>query len=214
MTLALLLFLSSAAGQLDLPPLRDEQRYDRNRDRDSVQDNIYNRNNDRRYPPDDDRRYGQDDRRYPQDDGRRFPDDDRRFNGGRQPDDDRRFNGRFPQDDRRYPDDDRRFNGRYPDDDRRFPDDDRRFNGRLPDDDRRYPDDDRFSTPRPVGGGPLRGDGRFDPNGRRVPEVDYSNLLASLDFIGTQRCSANVAAQWNYETNVNEVTQLQAVSLT
>ena len=64
---------------------------------------------------------------------------------------------------------------------------------------------------------PLRDD-RFDERlqdnggGRRpAQEFDLRNLLASLDFVGTQRCSNNVAAQWNYETNVNELTQLQAV---
>jgi len=44
------------------------------------------------------------------------------------------------------------------------------------------------------------------------PEPDYRNILARLDFLGAERCSANVAAQWAYETNVNELTQLQAVS--
>ncbi|XP_020294952.1 angiotensin-converting enzyme [Pseudomyrmex gracilis] len=50
-------------------------------------------------------------------------------------------------------------------------------------------------------------------NQRRLPfnEVDYQNILARLDFLGAERCSANVAAQWAYETNVNEYTQLQAL---
>jgi len=43
-------------------------------------------------------------------------------------------------------------------------------------------------------------------------ELDYRNILAQLDFLGAERCSANVAAQWAYETNANEYTQLQAVS--
>ncbi|XP_011313029.1 uncharacterized protein DDB_G0290685-like, partial [Fopius arisanus] len=47
---------------------------------------------------------------------------------------------------------------------------------------------------------------------RRPIEPDYRQILAKLDFQGTERCSANVAAQWAYETNVNEYTQLQAVS--
>ncbi|KAL6422848.1 hypothetical protein ACFW04_010403 [Cataglyphis niger] len=42
-------------------------------------------------------------------------------------------------------------------------------------------------------------------------ELDYRNILARLDFLGAERCSANVIAQWAYETNVNEYTQLQAL---
>lgn len=62
---------------------------------------------------------------------------------------------------------------------------------------------------------PLNND-RYDGYNRnyggRQHELDYRNVLAKLDFLGTEKCSANVAAQWAYETNVNEVTQLQAVS--
>ncbi|KAM0736170.1 Angiotensin-converting enzyme [Formica fusca] len=48
---------------------------------------------------------------------------------------------------------------------------------------------------------------------RQLPsnELDYRNILARLDFLGAERCSANVIAQWAYETNVNEYTQLQAL---
>ena len=55
-----------------------------------------------------------------------------------------------------------------------------------------------------------RYDGRNRQQGQR-PDLDYENVLARLDFLGTERCSSNVAAQWAYETNVNEYTQLQAV---
>lgn len=37
-------------------------------------------------------------------------------------------------------------------------------------------------------------------------------LLKQIDSVGSQQCAANVLAQWNFETNVNEVTQLEAVS--
>lgn len=50
----------------------------------------------------------------------------------------------------------------------------------------------------------------LDPH--RDRDLDYRNVLARLEFLGAERCSANVASQWNYETNVNEYTQLQAVS--
>nr|XP_012153313.1 PREDICTED: angiotensin-converting enzyme isoform X1 [Megachile rotundata]XP_012153314.1 PREDICTED: angiotensin-converting enzyme isoform X1 [Megachile rotundata]XP_012153315.1 PREDICTED: angiotensin-converting enzyme isoform X1 [Megachile rotundata]XP_012153316.1 PREDICTED: angiotensin-converting enzyme isoform X1 [Megachile rotundata] len=48
---------------------------------------------------------------------------------------------------------------------------------------------------------------------RRLPptEADLEDILARLDFLGTERCSANVASQWAYETDVNEYTQLQAL---
>lgn len=38
------------------------------------------------------------------------------------------------------------------------------------------------------------------------------NLLVETDQQGSQECTANVAAQWNFETNVNEYTQTEAVS--
>ncbi|XP_016909807.2 angiotensin-converting enzyme isoform X1 [Apis cerana] len=49
--------------------------------------------------------------------------------------------------------------------------------------------------------------------GRRLPptEGELQDILARLDFLGTERCSANVAAQWSYETDVNEYTQIQAL---
>ncbi|KOX80241.1 Angiotensin-converting enzyme [Melipona quadrifasciata] len=49
--------------------------------------------------------------------------------------------------------------------------------------------------------------------GRRLPptESQLQDILARLDFLGTERCSANVAGQWAYETDVNEYTQLQAL---
>ncbi|XP_054281363.1 angiotensin-converting enzyme-like [Macrosteles quadrilineatus] len=36
-------------------------------------------------------------------------------------------------------------------------------------------------------------------------------LLKQIDSVGSQQCAANVLAQWNFETNVNEVTQLEAL---
>ncbi|XP_077271892.1 angiotensin-converting enzyme Ance-3 [Temnothorax americanus] len=54
---------------------------------------------------------------------------------------------------------------------------------------------------------------RDEDPGRQLPpnELNYQNILARLDFLGAERCSANVVAQWAYETNVNEYTQLQAL---
>jgi len=48
---------------------------------------------------------------------------------------------------------------------------------------------------------------------KNVDNVDIPALLHEIDDLGNQQCTSNVLAQWNYETNVNEVTQLAAVSL-
>ncbi|CAK9824619.1 Angiotensin-converting enzyme [Anthophora retusa] len=59
---------------------------------------------------------------------------------------------------------------------------------------------------------PLNEDSRNNV-ARQFPPTDgeLEDILARLDFLGTERCSANVAAQWAYETDVNEYTQLQAL---
>jgi hypothetical protein len=141
---------------------------------------------------------------------------------------DERYGNRRPQDDRYDYNDDRRQqqNNRYGLNEERRPLQDDRFNsndGRRPvqedryswNDDRRPAQDDRYDRNegrRPTQEPPGRANDGYDHNNARRPhEFDYRNLLASLDFVGTQTCSNNVAAQWNYETNVNEVTQLQAV---
>lgn len=36
--------------------------------------------------------------------------------------------------------------------------------------------------------------------------------MIEIDQKNSAECTLNVAAQWNFETNVNEVTQLDAVS--
>lgn len=43
---------------------------------------------------------------------------------------------------------------------------------------------------------------------------DVRGLLQALETQASQQCTNNVAAQWNFETNVNQVTQLEAVSYT
>lgn len=42
---------------------------------------------------------------------------------------------------------------------------------------------------------------------------DVLQLLQALDVQASQQCTNNVAAQWNFETNVNQATQLEAVSI-
>lgn len=48
----------------------------------------------------------------------------------------------------------------------------------------------------------------------RNPVGDVRGLLQALDIQASQQCTNNVAAQWNFETNVNQATQLEAVSIT
>lgn len=42
---------------------------------------------------------------------------------------------------------------------------------------------------------------------------DLQQLLSKWDIQGSEQCTNNVAAQWNFETHVSPVTQLAAVSL-
>lgn len=44
-------------------------------------------------------------------------------------------------------------------------------------------------------------------------ELEIERVLAQIDEASTAQCAANVHAQWEFETNVNEVTQLKAVSV-
>lgn len=93
--------------------------------------------------------------------------------------------------------DDGRRDGRYYDTTRYG---DNRYDDRAQYDDRnRYDDRDRNGDPN-----------RFNPN--RPPSGDVRGLLQALDVQASQHCSNNVASQWYFETNVNEVTQLEAVS--
>lgn len=46
----------------------------------------------------------------------------------------------------------------------------------------------------------------------RVETEKLRQLLIEIDKKHSEECTLNVAAQWNFETNVNEGTQLDAVS--
>lgn len=48
----------------------------------------------------------------------------------------------------------------------------------------------------------------------RVETEKLRQLLIEIDEKNSAECSLNVAAQWNFETNVNEVSQIEAVSIT
>nr|CAI5834996.1 unnamed protein product [Callosobruchus analis] len=73
---------------------------------------------------------------------------------------------------------------------------------------------------------PYDGARRFQDDGRSFqgrPEDDFTRrnrvnsdirgLLQALDLQASQQCTNNVAAQWNFETNINQGTQLEAVRL-
>uniref|UniRef100_W8AG00 Angiotensin-converting enzyme n=2 Tax=Ceratitis capitata TaxID=7213 RepID=W8AG00_CERCA len=54
---------------------------------------------------------------------------------------------------------------------------------------------------------------RFQEDRRYQIELEkLRNLLVETDQRGSLECTANVAAQWNFETNVNEITQAEALN--
>uniref|UniRef100_A0A1I8QEP7 Angiotensin-converting enzyme n=1 Tax=Stomoxys calcitrans TaxID=35570 RepID=A0A1I8QEP7_STOCA len=54
---------------------------------------------------------------------------------------------------------------------------------------------------------------RFQDDRRYQIELEkLRNLLVETDQQGSQECTANVAAQWNFETNVNQFTQTEALN--
>uniref|UniRef100_A0A1B0GNY6 Angiotensin-converting enzyme n=1 Tax=Phlebotomus papatasi TaxID=29031 RepID=A0A1B0GNY6_PHLPP len=170
------------------PPYENDDAYYRDRDR----------YNDRPYNYDDRTKYSNDDDRYYRDrnqyDG--YPgsgpynnDDDRYYaNRGRNPgsnpysNDDDRYYKSNPYNDDRYRDD------RYRDDRYR---DDRYRDDRYRDDRYRYDDQDRRYQQR---------------------SEELARYLAEVDQKSSEECFLNVAAQWNFETNVNEATQLEALT--
>lgn len=54
---------------------------------------------------------------------------------------------------------------------------------------------------------------KIEERTERVFRGSIDQLLQNLDIQSSQQCTNNVGAQWNFETNVNQVTQLDAVSL-
>ncbi|XP_056647590.1 angiotensin-converting enzyme [Diorhabda sublineata] len=49
-------------------------------------------------------------------------------------------------------------------------------------------------------------------NTRNRVEGDIRGILQALDVQASQMCTNNVAAQWNFETNINQATQLEAIN--
>ncbi|KAK9731652.1 hypothetical protein QE152_g13476 [Popillia japonica] len=53
---------------------------------------------------------------------------------------------------------------------------------------------------------------RIDDRNRQIFRGNIEQLLQNLDVQSSQQCTNNVGAQWNFETNVNQVTQLDALN--
>jgi hypothetical protein len=81
------------------------------------------------------------------------------------------------------------------------------------------PYDVQYSDPTvDIGRGGYQGDGsggfrRLDSQAPRVSGQDLRSLLQRVNFMLSNQCTKNVAAQWEFETNVNTATQQAAVSL-
>lgn len=45
----------------------------------------------------------------------------------------------------------------------------------------------------------------------RLEDANLRRILADVDKLSSSECFTNVAAQWNFETNVNEATQQESV---
>lgn len=95
-----------------------------------------------------------------------------------------------------------RESGRYPD----------RGNGG-------YPDGNRYDRPQSQDDGynrrPAIEDDRYRHEQERLNKFEtekLKELLAKVDRQSSLECGLNVRAQWDFETNVNEITQINAVS--
>jgi hypothetical protein len=69
-----------------------------------------------------------------------------------------------------------------------------------------------------IGRGGYQDDGnagnrRLDSQVPRISGQDLRALLQRIDVMLSNECTKNVAAQWQFETNVNAATQQAAVSL-
>ncbi|XP_055685323.1 uncharacterized protein DDB_G0284459-like [Lutzomyia longipalpis] len=192
------------------PPYESDDAYYRDRNR--YGDRPYDENYDTpvKYSKDDDRYYNYRGQGGYPGAGPYNNDDERYYNSrGRYPNpnpysnDDDRYYKTNPYNDDRYRDD--RYNDdRYRDDRYR---DDRYRDDRYRDD--RYRDDryrdDRYGND---------GYNRYDDPERKYQAANdrLSRYLAEIDQKSSDECFHNVAAQWNFETNVNEASQLEALT--
>lgn len=65
--------------------------------------------------------------------------------------------------------------------------------------------------PEPGRGDPPRQYFENDPQ-YSLREDEIIKILAQIDISASQQCNINVRAQWDFETNVNDVNQIRAVS--
>lgn len=133
--------------------------------------------------------------RNPYDNNRNQYDDNNRYNGYN---DQNRYNDGRPQDPRNPFNDDRgnRYNSDRPYDPRNPP----QYN-----DD--YDDRNRY-TNREYEQQRLELERR-----NRLEDANLQRILDDVDKLASSECSANVGAQWNFETNVNEATQQESVCI-
>lgn len=145
--------------------------------------------------------------------------DDRNSNNGRYPYDDREvpYNPRNQNENRNQYDDRNRYNDNRPN----YPNDPNNPNSpnnpNYPNNpnDPNYPNDPRFNN-------------EYDDRNRytdrdyeqhrlelerenRIKDANLRRILGDVDKLASSECSLNVGAQWNFETNVNEVTQQESV---
>lgn len=195
----------------------DRDYYNRNRDRyrDRNQDGRYDDRLDFDRYPNDRERYNNDRERYPINDRDRYNDDRHRYTGDRgNSERDRYPNTRYNNDDDRYRErtpyfvsekERERNNNPYNrpynnNDDNNNRDHNNPRYGPYPFNERdRYNDQNFYYN--------IENDPKYQEEMRRLKD-----LLDNIDRKSSLECSQNVAAQWNFETNVNEETHLAAVS--
>lgn len=131
----------------------------------------------------------------------RNPYENNRYNGQNRPFDGRPYDGR-PYNDRPY------------DQRNQFNDDRPRYNGDRPYDPRNPPsqyddyDDRNKYTYRDYEKHRLELERQ-----NRLEDANLRRILDDVDKLASSECSINVGAQWNFETNVNEVTQQESVCM-
>jgi hypothetical protein len=84
--------------------------------------------------------------------------------------------------------------------------------GQIPPYDAQYPDTGVDTARGGYQGDSNDGNRRLDSPVPRISGQDLRSLLQRVDVMLSNQCTKNVAAQWQFETNVNTATQQAAVS--
>lgn len=150
--------------------------------------------------------------RYRDDYGRTNPyDDNNRYNNDRPYDDRNQYVNRNPYDNRnqydQYDNNRNRYNSynNYYDDRSRFP-----INNQN------YPPGyrDNFNNDRDLYSNRDYERSRLElERNNRIEDANLRRILADVDKLASSECELNVGSQWAFETNVNEVTQQESVSI-